>query len=288
MRQSFVILSGRKLFLLLLFLLTLPVPNTFSLIQQLNYAGATTLQLHFMPQAAKLFKNRNGIEFTINGGNTGPGIQALIEGTIDISGAGRFLTAEEKSAGLVEHLIGWDALYVIVHRDNPIETLSRQQLQGIFSGQIQNWQDVGGAERPIMVISSPRGSGMRANVREKVLLSAAITEQEVISPIVHDADRLVAQFPTAISILSASMVDLSMVKVVRVDNVMPSAQSIATGKYAMVKPLLLVTKTSPGEAVKEFIDLAASHEGQQIIAEKFFPVEAGAAAPMPGSRNLRH
>lgn len=265
--------------------LSLSAMDVEARVNQLSYAGATTLERHFMPQAAKLFKNRTGIEFSITGGNTGPGIQALIEGTVDIAGAGRYLKAQEKATGLTEHLLGWDALYVVVHRDNPVETLSLEQLRDIISGRVDNWQTVGGPDLAIMVISSPPGSGMRSSVRKTVLQKLNFTGQEVISPIVRDADRLVAQFPTAISVLSASMVDIEDVKVLNINEVPPSPQNVNIGSYPLVKPLLLVTKKAPTKEVAEFVALAQSLDGQLIIADKFFSATPVADMPRVEDQN---
>jgi len=90
----------------------------------LRYAGATTLQRYFMPEVARIFTGETGIKVLIEGGNTGPGISALLNGEVDMAGAGRHLTAAEKSKGLVEHLLGWDVLAIVVHEKNPLESLT--------------------------------------------------------------------------------------------------------------------------------------------------------------------
>jgi phosphate transport system substrate-binding protein len=132
----------------------------------LRYAGATTLQRFFMPEVGRIFTNDTAIKVNIEGGNTGPGIKALLKGDVDMAGAGRLLTDAEKQQGLVEHFLGWDVLAIVVHEDNPLEDLTPEQLQGIFSGELTNWQQVGGVDKPIVVVTSPKGSGMRNAVKK--------------------------------------------------------------------------------------------------------------------------
>jgi ABC-type phosphate transport system substrate-binding protein len=176
---------------LLLFLLSFP-PSTVRANEILSYAGATTLQHDFMPEAAQLFHQETGISFRITGGNTDPGIKALLQEKVRIAGGGRFLRPEEKAAGLVGTLIGWDPIVIIVHRTNPIDNLTREQLGGIFSGRIRNWREVGGEDQPILVVSSPPGSGMRVTVQKEILKNEAYTAREIISLLVADDDRQVA------------------------------------------------------------------------------------------------
>jgi len=236
----------------------------------LRYAGATTLKNDFMPEAGRLFQKQTGVVLHVSGGNTDPGLRALKSGSVDIAGSGRFLTDSEKNEGLVEFLIGWDVVQVLVHESNPLENLSLKQLQDIFSGKVSNWKDVGGLDAPIMVVSSPVGSGMRALVSTKVLGGEPYTGREVVSSVVADADEQVARFPVALTALSKSMVDTPGVKTLGVDGVIPDAESVRLRKYPLVKPLLLVTRGIPSGRIKEFIDFAAGVEGQRIVEKKFY------------------
>lgn len=239
----------------------------------LRYAGATTLQRFFMPEAARIFSSDTAIKVRIEGGNTGPGIKALLNGEVDMAGAGRLLTEAEKSQGLVEHFLGWDVLTIVVHEQNPLKDLSLAQLQEIFSGTITNWQDVGGKDGPIVVVTCPKGSGMRSAVKKLILKDKEYTSREIVSAIVAESDQQVSMFPVGITALSRSMNDADHVKTLTVNGVVPSAASISEGRYPLAKPLTLVTKGEPQGDLARFIALAKSQQGRAILQKSFVPAE---------------
>jgi phosphate transport system substrate-binding protein len=242
--------------------------------EPLCYAGATTLQKYFMPAAAKLFYSESSVRIQIEGGNTNPGLRALHKGEIDVAGSGRYLTEEEKSQGLTEHFLGWDVLAIIVHRDNPVTNLSLKDLQGIFSGAITNWKVAGGQDQPIIVVTSPKGSGMRSAVQKQILKTNSYTQQEITSAIVAHADQQVGMFTTGIAALSLSMVDDPQVKTIAVEGVKPNNTNVAEQRYALVKPLLLITKGPPEGSLDRFIELTSSTRGKAIFGKHFVPAEA--------------
>lgn len=238
--------------------------------ESLRYAGATTLQQYYLPDAAIAFEAHTGSLILLQGGNTDPGLSALAAGKIDLAGAGRFLTAGEKAAGLVETLIGWDALSVVVHASNPVENLSRTQLKGLFSGQINNWRELGGADLPVQVISSPLGSGMRAAVTELLLGSSPMTRRELVAARVADCDDQVARYHGGVCLVSHSMVQVREVKVVEVEGVLPTRENVASQRYPLLKPLQLVTRGKPRGLTAQFIEFSLGDEGQELLARHFF------------------
>ncbi|NIQ12037.1 MAG: phosphate ABC transporter substrate-binding protein [Gammaproteobacteria bacterium] len=239
----------------------------------LRYAGATTLQRFFMPEVARLFTDATAIKVQIEGGNTNPGISALLQGDIDIAGAGRSLTDAEKEKGLVEHFLGWDTLAIVVHEQNPVESLTLEQLQKIFSGEITDWQEVGGQSGPIVLISCPEGSGMRSAAQKLILKDKKFSSREIIAAIVSEADQQVSQFPVGIAALSHSMLDAPKVKTVLVNGADPTAENIKNGSYPLAKPLALVTKGQPEGDVARFLDLVNSSQGRAALQKKFVPAE---------------
>lgn len=257
--------------LLLCALTILIFPGQACAEESLRYAGATTLQHSFMPEAARTFQGETGVRFQIEGGNTNPGIKALLAGEIDLAGAGRHLTAEEKKQGLVEYFLGWDVLAIVVQKSLAVDSLTVEQLRGIFSGEIRNWQEVGGKAAPIIVVTSPKGSGMRAAVQDLILKEKAFTAKEVVSGVVGQADQQVAMFPAAITAVSLSMVDHSRVKVLKVNGIEPDAANVVAGSYPLAKPLALVTRGQPKGQLQRFIDFATGSRGQAILAKHFVP-----------------
>jgi len=214
--------------------------------EKIHYAGATTLQRFFIPEVAGHFVEATGLSVRNSGGNTTPGIKALLEHKVNLAGAGRHLTESEKQQGLIEHFLGWDILAIVVHQSNPVQSLTEKQLQGIFSGQIKSWREVGGPGQPIALINSPEGSGMRRSVQELILKGKGMHSQEIISPSVADCDQLVSMFPTGITALSRSMVDALKVKTIQVEGIDPTPEALKNGTYTYAKPLALVTNGPPG------------------------------------------
>ncbi len=241
--------------------------------ESLRYAGATTLQRFFMPEAGLIFTGDTAIKVHIEGGNTGPGISALLKGDIDMAGAGRLLTEAEKKQGLVEHFLGWDVLAIVVHEKNPLNNLTLNQLQGIFSGEITNWQEVGGHANPIVVVTCPKGSGMRSAVKKLILKKKDFLSREIVSAIVAASDQQVSMFPIGITAVSSSMLDADNVKAIKVDGVAPTPANVSAGSYPLTKPLVLVTMGEPQDDLARFVALVKSPQGKAILQEYFVPVE---------------
>lgn len=254
--------------------LLLLAPCTLYAGETLRYAGATTLQQHFMPEAARQFEQLTGTSFVISGGNTDAGLQALLGGAAQIAGAGRFLTAEEKKTGLVETLIGWDALVVVVHASNPVQNLSLAQLRAICSGASNNWRDVGGRDLPILPILPPSGSGMRSAIEQLIMGEKPLTQRAIVSMVVADADQQTGLLPSALTVLSKSMVDAPSTRVVSLDGQLPATAAVGDRSYPLVKPLLLVTKGKPAGLAGKFVEFATSPAGQTLLGRKFVPLAA--------------
>lgn len=253
-------------------LLCLAVPAAASAEDVLRYAGATTLQRSFMPEVARLFLDQTGVRIQIEGGNTNPGLRALLKGEVEMAGAGRYLTAEEKRQGLVEHFLGWDVLAVVVSQSLPIDSLTRAQLQKIYAGDIVNWKDVGGPDQPIVVVTSPKGSGMRDAVQDLILRERSYTGKEVIAGVVAQADQQVAMFPAAVTAISLSMVDTQRTKTLRIDDVAATKDNVQAGRYPLAKPLTLVTRGRPQGQLARFLELATGERGRAILGRHFAPV----------------
>ncbi len=237
-----------------------------------RYAGATTLQQDFMRAASHRFATVHDVRFELEGGSSNAGIKALSTGAIDLAGSGRFLTAQEKRAGLVEHLIGWDPLVVVVHVTNPIENVSSEDLRRMILGTVINWNQIGGRDLPLLQVAAPQGSGVHEAVKQFLFSGQQISSRAIVSPVVADADKNVTLLPAGFTVTSMSMVDADRVKVIRVDGFSPYCQAVKTGEYPLIKPLLLVTRGKVKGALELFVNFAKSPEGQAIIAKQFVPL----------------
>lgn len=261
----------RRLFIVIAFACILPLFLEGNAVgsEVFRYAGATTLQRDFMRDASHRFGAVHNIRFELDGGNSDAGLKALSAGVIDIAGSGRFLTNQEKAAGLVEHLIGWDPLVVVVHATNPIENVSSTDLRRMLLGTVRNWNQIGGRDLPLLQVAPPQGSGMREAAEQFLAGNQHLSPRAIVSLVVADADKNISLLPAGFTVTSMSMVDAAQVKVIKIDGVSPSPQALAAGDYPLIKPLLLVTKGKATGTLALFVNFAKSPEGQAIIAKKF-------------------
>jgi phosphate transport system substrate-binding protein len=249
---------------------------------ELSYSGSSTIGMSILEQGAlKAFEAKTGKKFaSVEQPGSGKGVKALIEGKVSIGGASRVLTSEEKKAGVLSHIIGYDAIAVFVNKANPVKNLTKDQLKGIFTGKIRNWKEVGGKDAPISVNTEILGE-KRATMlvfQELAMDNAAYGTgfKEIDFP--RDQITEAAKDPNGIctvsfGLLAALPADLQgKVKAVSVNNIDPEDANIRSGAYLISRPLVLGTMGLPKGEVKEFINFMLSKEGQEIVSRNFVPV----------------
>ena len=219
---------------------------------------------------------------TVTGGGSGVGIAALIDGEVDIATASREMKAEEieaaKANGInpVENTIAIDGISVIVNPNNPVSELTFDQLRGIYNGSISNWKDVGGEDKPIVVISRDSSSGTYEYFKEDVLLGDEYRPDALTQPATGGIVSEVTQNPSAIGYIGVAYLDES-VKALSLDggngSEYPSPENIISGAYPLSRPLYFYTNGEPSGLTKEFIDYFMSADGQSIVSEVgYFPI----------------
>jgi phosphate transport system substrate-binding protein len=241
-------------------------PTNTPLSGRITFAGSTTLQ----PLAGKLgdvFKQRQpGVALEIAGGGSVIGIQAIHEGTADIGMASRALTPDE-AQGLEQHQIALDVMAVVVNPANPLTGLTLKQLQGIYTGQIKNWQEVGGPNQPITVIIREKSSGTRGAFDEIALEKKEPTASVLKTAMTAgDMAALVAKDPAAIGYVGFGNLDAT-IKTLAINQVPPTKATARGGAYKLVRPLLLLTGPLTQPLALTYIDFALSAEGQQLIEQ---------------------
>jgi phosphate transport system substrate-binding protein len=247
----------------------------------LSYSGSSTIGVGIMQAGAvKVFEAKTGVTFaSVESIGSGKGVKALIDGKANVAGASRALTSEEKAAKVLGNTIGYDAIAVFVNVDNPVKSLSKEQLKGIFTGQITRWKDVGGKDAPIYPNTEMLGHGTVQVFRELALDDAAYGKgfkefdqpQEQIVEVAYDARAICT---VSLGLLSAISPELrKKVKPVLIDGVPPTESNIRSRMYLLSRPLVLGTMGPPKGDVKKFIDFMLSREGQQIVARNFVPLK---------------
>jgi phosphate transport system substrate-binding protein len=232
----------------------------------------------------------SGVQISVTGGGSGTGIAALINGTVDIANASRQIKPEERESaennGIVptEFVIARDAIAIIVNKENPVDTLTIEQISDIYSGRVNNWLEVGGEDRPIVRLSRETNSGTHVYFLENVLRKGDKEDKTLFSmdtlllPSSEGISAEIRQNPNAIGYDGLGYVteDLKLVAVADVgssDYILPSAETVNQLLYPIARDLYMYTAGEPTGDVLEYLSWILGPEAQEIVTELgFVPV----------------
>ena len=216
------------------------------------------------------YREKNGIHIDVRAGNSTSAIRDVQIGIADIGGTSRYLIPNEKRETGVKLLpVAHDALAFIVHKDNPVESISQEQAKAIYTGRIRYWSELGGNDQKIEVYAlKNKISGNGRTLRELLFSN---THKNFHTHRVFDSIEVLEQSLTqnanAIAITGVSSAHMNDVKIVALNGVKPSVQNIKTGDYSLYRPLFLTYDPhSPNiESVKDFIRFVLSKTGQDVM-----------------------
>lgn len=233
------------------------------------------------------------VRISVTGGGSGTGLTALLNGTVDIANASRAIKAEEleaaRSAGMdpMEFTVARDAIAVIVHPDNPIQQLTLQQISGIYKGEITNWTQVGGDDRPIVKLSRETNSGTHVYFLEEVVRMGNADDSSIFSAdtlLMPSSEGIIAEVrdnPNAIGYDGLGYVteDVKVLAISREAGgpfVMPSIETVNSLEYPIARDLYLYTRTGELEgAIQAYLEWILSADAQKIVSDLgFVPVLA--------------
>lgn len=226
--------------------------------------GSTSME-KVIGSLGEAFMEETDINFTYNPTGSGTGITAVSEGRCDIGLSSRALKDEEKELGLEETILAYDGIAIIVNPENPVEDLDIETIAKIYTGEITNWNEIGGNDAEIVLIGREAGSGTRDGFESITDTEDACQyRQELTST--GDVITTVAQNPDAIGYASVASVKDS-VKMLTVDGVEPTEETILDGSYAIQRPFVMVTRADEAlsEAAQNFFDYALSDAAYEII-----------------------
>jgi len=244
--------------------------------QKVTVVGSTSVQPVAEILATEYMKNHTNVKVTVQGGGSAVGIKSAQDGTANIGTSSSALKTNE-SQGLTQWQIAKDGIAVIVNKQNTVSALTKDQVKKIFTGNVTNWNQVGGPNAPIHVIIRESGSGTRDAFQSIVLGTAAngtkvdYLKTAVVQSSTEAVQSSVAGDPNAIGFISFASV--STTKALSIDGVAPSEQTVSDGTYKIQRPFLFLFKGTPTGATKEFNDWVNGPQGQAIIKEnKLVPV----------------
>lgn len=256
--------------------------------------GSDTLVNVAQAWAEVYSKKDPNVAIAVSGGGSGTGIAAMINGTVDIANSSRQMKdkeinlAKERGQTPIEHIVGYDALAVYLHADNPINSLSISQLEKIYARgkEYENWSDLGvkvpGCKgNEIIVVSRQNNSGTYAYFKDAVLGKKGKYRQGTLD--MHgskDVVDLVEKTPCAIG-YSGLAYATDHIKTVCIstedggDCVSPTVATASDRSYPIARPLFMYTNGQPQGEIKKYLDWILSDEGQCIIFNKgYAPVRA--------------
>jgi phosphate transport system substrate-binding protein len=230
------------------------------------------------------------VRISVTGGGSGTGIAALINGTVDIANASRRMKPEEVEAAEangvspVEFVVARDAIAVVVHPSNPVDTLTFQQISDIYTGKITNWREVGGDDRPIVLLSRESNSGTYVYFLENVVRMGNEESDLLFSPgtlLMPSSEGItaeVSQNPNAIGYDGLGYVTpeqkvVAVARTVEGPFVMPSVETVNDDSYPISRPLFVYTAGEPTGQILAYLEWVRG-EGQALVPEiGFVPLQ---------------
>jgi phosphate transport system substrate-binding protein len=233
------------------------------------------------------------VTVSVTGGGSGTGIAALLNGTVDIANASRPISAEERAAARaagiepVEFVIARDAIAIIVHPDNPVSTLTLPQLSELYQGHITNWRELGGDDRPVVLLSRETNSGTHVYFLEHVLRlgeedgTILFSPDTLLLPSSEGISAEVRQNPNAIGYdglgyVTADMQTVAVAAALGQPFVLPTIETVNSAAYPIARDLYMYTAGAPTEPVANYLEWVMEAAAQQIVADLGF-VPVGAA-----------
>ena len=269
MKRTIIIFS-----IVVALLLTLPL-GAQRRKNQITTSGSTTV-LPIAQAAAEAYMDKYpNINISVRGGGSGVGVAALQNGTIDIANSSRPMKSKEiaacKSKGINPsfYAVANDGIAMLVHPSNTVTNLSVAQIRDIYTAKIKNWNQVGGPNLPIVIISRDVASGTFEVFNEKALKGGKVDGTAQMLASNNAVVTTIASTPGAIGYAGLGYVNKD-VKVVKVANVMPTEATIKDASYPLSRKLYMFTNGKAKGEIGKFIAFIQSAEGQELVKKQGF------------------
>jgi phosphate transport system substrate-binding protein len=246
--------------------------------ETVRVSGSTTV-LPLAEGGAEAFNGeQSDYETLVTGGGTGVGMKNIAEGNSEIAMASREVTAEEISQfgdKFKEILVGYDGIVIAVSKeiyDAGVTALSKDQVKAIYTGETNNWKDVGGPDEEMMVVAREQGSGTRDTFNEDIM-----DDKKAETPGVNTVAGSNAEIRTAltgsdkaIGYLGFSYAEDGAVGMITLDGVKPTAETIKDESYELARKLYFYTFGDATKGAQAFIDYMMGEDGQKVAEEYGF------------------
>lgn len=263
------------------------ISNGNELFGSIKIIGSNTVTPLTSVWAEEFMNMHPEVNIAVSGPGSGAGVAALINGTTDICQASRQIKqqeidqAEANGVEPYEIQVATDALSVVVHPSNPVSGLTIVQLSAIYTGKITNWEEVGGSDAEILVLSRDTNSGTHVFFKEHVVQMKGLPTEDksleygtrvLLLPSTEEGVSEVAKNPNAIfypglGYVTGEVKPLAIKQTADSAGVLPSVQTALDGTYPIARPLLFYTNGTPTGVIKAFVDYCLSSEGQEKVTE---------------------
>src|ERR1700730_5239984 len=243
--------------------------------------GSDTLGAKLVPQLAEHFKAEHpGTTFDIAAEGSTTGIAAIIDGTAEIGMASRRAKSSEvgaataKGRNMKPTIVAYDGIAVIVNSANPVKTLSRKQVEQVFTGDVTDWSAVGGSGGKISIYTRNTSSGTYSEFKELAMKKRdyAPSSQKMAGN--EQIASEVGKNPNGAGYVGLAYTKAGGIKVMPIDGVSPSTQTVHAKTYPYARPTFYYTNGEPSGLAKEFLDFTIGPTGQKIVAQVgFVPIK---------------
>jgi phosphate transport system substrate-binding protein len=243
--------------------------------------GSDTLGAKLVPQLAEQFKAQHpGTTFDIAAEGSTTGIAAIIDGTAQIGMSSRrakpaeVATASGKGVNMKPTIVAYDGMAVIVNSANPVKSLTKKQVEQIFTGEVTDWSAVGGSGGKISVYTRNTSSGTYSDFKELAMKKRdyAPSSQKMAGN--EQIASEVGKNANGVGYVGMAYTKAGGIKVASIDGTVPSQQTVLAKTYPYARPTFYYTNGEPGGLAKEFLDFTTGPTGQKIVAQVgFVPIK---------------
>lgn len=232
------------------------------------------------PLAAELGKRfeqqHPGARVDVQSGGSSRGVQDARSKVADIGMVSRALKTDE--ADLRGYVIARDGMAVVVHARNPVQSLTDAQIIAIYTGQIRNWREVGGAQAPITVINKAQGRSTLELFLAYFKLEAPQIRASIVIGDNEQGIKTLAGNPNAIGYVSIGSAESAAthgqpIKLLPLEGVAATTANVRSGRFPLARPLLLVTRGEAEGMAKTFIDFSRRPANADLVREFSFVPE---------------
>ncbi len=249
--------------------------STNGLQGRLVITGSSTVA-PLVGEIGKRFESEHpSVRIDVQTGGSSRGIADVRTGVADIGMVSRAIKEEED---LYAFAIARDGIGIIVHEDNSVNSLSDQQVTDIYTGKIDNWQEINGKNAPITVVNKAEGRSTLEVFLDYLQIQNSEIKASVVIGDNQQGIQTVAGNPDSIGYVSIGTAEFSRnsgisIKLLPLNNIAATTENVQNETFPLSRPLNLVTKAQPQELTQAFIEFTQSEEVHDIVQkQEFVPI----------------